>query len=139
MAAQPGAPPAPRTCPSAPAEAGATLIGMLGPDGRIHNLRTPLEVDADFLAAAATQGPPEARMRFAGRCVEGQCGQWTGHSCGVIERVLDRLASADGPQVAAELPPCTIRANCRWFSQSGGTACRACVLVVTDTRTLAAE
>lgn len=128
------APPARRSCPSAPAEAGAALLGIMAPDGRIEHLRTPMVVDADFLAVAARRGPPEARMRFAGRCVEGRCAQWTGHSCGVIERVLGRLAEIGDPQAEAELPACTIRGSCRWFSQSGRAACRACTLVVTDTR-----
>lgn len=130
--------PIPRSCPSAPAEPGARLIGIAGPDGRIQNLRTPLPVDAGFLAYASVQGPPEARMRFAGRCVEGRCKQWTGHSCGVIERVLDRLAELGDPQAEAELQPCAIRGSCRWFGQSGRAACRACTLVVTDTRAPAA-
>ena len=63
------------TCPSAPATAGAGLLGVLGPDGKVHNLRTPMTVDADFLNAAKTAGPPEARMRFTGTCQTSGCAQ----------------------------------------------------------------
>lgn len=140
-ASQPASPPAsPLTshaCPSAPAEPGAHLLGIAGPDGRVHPLRTPMRVDRAFLDAAALHGAPEARMRFAGRCVEGACAQWTGERCGVIERVLARLAEAGDPQAAADLPPCTIRKACRWYAQHGAEACRACSLVITDTRSAA--
>lgn len=119
-----------QTCPSAPAELGALLLGMVGPAGRVVPLRTALTVDGDFVAAAAAAGPPEARMRFAGACREGGCAQWTGDRCGVIARVLDHLCPPESP--AAALPPCLIRATCRWFSERGPAACGVCDLVVTD-------
>lgn len=126
-------------CPSAPATAGAGLLGVLGPDGRIHNLRTPMSVDADFLSAAKAAGPPEARMRFTGTCQTSGCTQWTGTRCGVIDRAM---AALQPPALQApaqpDLPPCTIRASCRWFAQTGPTACPTCALIVTDTR-IAAE
>ncbi|MES2436096.1 MAG: hypothetical protein V4586_19965 [Pseudomonadota bacterium] len=121
-------------CPSAPATPGAGLLGVLGPDGKIHNLRTPITVDADFLNAAKAAGPPEARMRFTGTCQTSGCSQWTGSRCGVIDRALQALQAPVQP----ELPPCTIRATCRWFAQTGPKACATCALIVTDTR-IAAE
>lgn len=125
--------PADYTCPSAPAEPGAGLLGVLGPDGRIHNLRTPMQVDATFLEAAKTQGAPEARMRFSGRCQTSGCSQWTGTRCGVIDRAMQEMrVPALSP--AAQLPPCTIRSTCRWFAQTGALACGTCALIVTDTR-----
>lgn len=118
-----------RACPSAPAAPGNTLLGVFGADGRLRHARTALPVDEGFLAAA---GPRvEARMRFAGACVEGACAQWTGRACGVVERVLAQIGDAGA---AAPLPPCTIRAECRWHHQRGAAACRACALVVTDAR-----
>lgn len=120
-------------CPSAPAEPGAGLLGVLGPDGRIHNLRTPMQVDAAFLEAARSHGAPEARMRFSGRCQTSGCSQWTGTRCGVIDRAMkDMEVPAVSP--AAELPPCTIRGTCRWYAQTGASACGTCALIVTDTR-----
>ena len=125
--------PAEYACPSAPAEPGAGLLGVLGPDGRIHNLRTPMHVDATFLEAAKTHGAPEARMRFSGRCQTSGCSQWTGTRCGVIDRAMQEMrVPALSP--AAQLPPCTIRGTCRWFAQTGALACGTCALIVTDTR-----
>ncbi len=132
--------PEPLSCPSAPAAPGATLLGVLGADGRIHNLRTPLKVDAGFLDAAARDGPVEARMRFAGRCQTSGCSQWTGSRCGVIDRAMAHLEAVGARPVPQDLPPCVIRGDCRWFAQSGPDACGTCTLIVTDTRrTLAAE
>jgi hypothetical protein len=119
-----------KTCPSARAEPGAILLGIMGPDGRIKPLRTQMRIDADFIAAAETHGPPEARMRFASPCQTTGCTQWANGGCGVVEKVLSHLAV---PEVSdAALPPCLIRATCRWFSQRGGRACTVCDLVVTD-------
>ena len=120
-------------CPSAPAEPGAGLLGVLGPDGRIHNLRTPMQVDESFLKVAKTSGAPEARMRFSGRCQTSGCSQWTGTRCGVIDRAMKDMGHA-GVSPTAELPPCTIRGTCRWYDQAGARACGTCALIVTDTR-----
>jgi hypothetical protein len=139
MTDDPTGPSVARTCPSAPAQPGATLLGMVGADGRVHHLRTALVVDEDFIARARRQGPPEARMRFAHTCVEGKCQQWTGHSCGVAEMVLQHLAVIGHPDAGTGLPACTIRATCRWYDQSGTDACRACSFVVTDSGPIAAE
>ncbi len=124
----------PRTCPSARAEPGAVLLGVIGAHGRMKPLRTAMAVDADFVARAARAGPPEARMRFANACVKGGCAQWTGLHCGVIERVLTHLGTPPAPET---LPPCLIRATCRWFAERGGAACGVCDLVVTDTSAMA--
>lgn len=122
-----------KSCPSAPAEAGALLIGVVGSDGIVQPIPTRLEIDADFIAQASKTGAPEARFRFAGRCVEGKCRQWTGNSCGVIEKVLAGMTD-QAIDPAAGLPRCAIRGSCRWYAQRGGDACRACVYVVTDQR-----
>ncbi|MGQ0565280.1 MAG: hypothetical protein ACT4OK_09440 [Gemmobacter sp.] len=118
-----------RTCPSAPAAPGALLLGMLGQDGRVRPLRTAMTVDEGFVATARAAGPPEARMRFASPCLEGGCKQWTGHACGVVARVLAEIA----PPPASALPPCLIRATCRWYDERGAAACAVCDQVVTDT------
>jgi hypothetical protein len=124
----------PKSCPSAPAAPGNTLLGMLGPDGRIHNMRTAMAVDQAFVERASQQGPPEARMRFAGTCVTSGCKQWTGTRCGVIDRAMRDIEAAGGAAVSDSLPPCTIRATCRWFRQIGADACAACTLIITETR-----
>lgn len=129
--AQPPTVTEPKSCPSARAEPGALLIGIVGPDGMVQTVPTRLEIDARFIEKASAVGPPEARFRFGGRCVEGQCRQWTGNSCGVIERVLTGMVEQDTKPVDT-LPRCAIRGTCRWYAQRQETACRACVYVVTD-------
>jgi hypothetical protein len=119
---------APRTCPSARAEAGNLLYGRVR-DGHVERMGTALPVDQAFIDHVAANGPAEQRFRFAGRCIEGGCGQWENGGCSVIERVLQgRAAAAEG------LPRCFIRASCRWFAQRGGAACAVCPEVVTDRR-----
>lgn len=123
-----------RSCPSAPAAPGATLLGVLGADGRIHNLRTSMTVSADFLETAAQDGPVEARMRFAGRCQTTGCTQWAGGRCGVIDKAMAHHDASGTRDSLDGLPPCVIRADCRWFHQRGADACGTCTLIVTDTR-----
>lgn len=119
-------------CPSAPARAGAGLLGVAAPDGRIAFLRTLMQIDEEFLVAARAAGVPEARMRFTHACQTSACQQWTGRECGVITRVL----AAMGPDLKplASASPCPIRGTCRWFAQEGAIACAACAEVLTDTR-----
>lgn len=118
-----------RLCPSARAEPGAALLGIVGADGRVGILGRPIPIDDDFLATARQGRAPEKRFRFADRCVRSECRQWTNGRCGVIDRVLAMTGEVDRP-----LQPCGIRARCRWFAQAGAAACHACPEVVTDTR-----
>jgi hypothetical protein len=118
-------------CPSAPAQAGSSLLAIVGSDGRLAHVSPPIPIDEAFVAAASRRGAPEARMRFTAPCVREQCAQWTGSSCGVIEQVLATGAHEDQP---TRLPRCAIRSDCRWYRQEGGAACRACPLVLTDGR-----
>ncbi len=127
-----------RSCPSARCEPGNLLLGVKEADGYIRHMRTPIPVDDDFVRAASVKGKPEARMRFASRCAKSACAQWTGTRCGVIDHVMDHLEKAMVP-LASALPPCPIRGSCRWYSQTGDTACRACSMVVTDQSVIAAE
>lgn len=121
-----------RLCPSAPAEAGALVIGVVGPEGRVAHLATPLRAEGAFIERLRGEGTsPETLFRFSGTCVEGRRAQWTGTACGVIERVLARL---DPARAAGALPRCGIRRDCRWHAQRGAAACHACPLVVTDQR-----
>lgn len=122
-------------CPSAPGAPGASLIGVVGSDGRVANLLTPLRIDAHFLeTAAGTGGLLGKRFRFASPCQQAHCGHWADHECGLIGRL--RHAAVDAGHVAgdAPLPPCAIRAQCRWWQQRGRDACGVCSLVVTDQR-----
>jgi hypothetical protein len=116
-------------CPSAPAAPEAVLIGVIEPDGRVVNLTTPLPVDASFIERANTDAPLEARFRFSSPCAEGRCGYWTGAQCGLI----GKLTQAVPPDNTDTLPPCAIRARCRWWRQKGREACAICSFVVTGT------
>jgi hypothetical protein len=136
MAADGGAGPrdgttADRLCPSAEAAEGAMLLGVVGPEGRVGLLGRPLPVDAAFLETARKGRAPEKRFRFAAPCRRSECRQWGAGRCGVIDRVMAALGEVEGGAVQ----PCAIRADCRWHAQRGPQACRACPLVVTDTRT----
>ncbi|WP_137703044.1 hypothetical protein [Marimonas lutisalis] len=119
------------TCPSAPCAPGATLLGQMGGDGRLRYTRTAMQVDDGFVETARAHGPPEARMRFAAPCQKTGCAQWTGDGCGVVRKVLAAV-EAQGGLPETPLQPCVIRADCRWFSERGATACGACQYVVTD-------
>jgi hypothetical protein len=115
-----------QTCPSSHCAPGNLLIGIVAGDGSIVPVRPPLPVDETFVdeAQQASGRPPEARFRFAGRCVTSLCRQWTGSRCVVGDVVA---ASDPGPQ---SLQPCAIRPTCRWWAQNGPAACRGCTLVV---------
>jgi hypothetical protein len=43
------------------------------------------------------------------------------------------------PTVTESLPPCPIRANCRWWQQEGQEACRRCLQIVRDNFNVSAE
>jgi hypothetical protein len=104
----------------------------MGASGELDYLRTEMQVDEGFVAAARAQDiPPEARMRFASPCQKTGCMQWTGDGCGVVRKVLAAI-DAQGGLPDAPMQPCVIRASCRWYAERGGAACGACKYVVTD-------
>lgn len=124
-----------RICPSTTLDHATTLLGVVGPDGRVHYVSPALPLDDDFRHKAGASGGAEARFRFAGSCIENGCQQWTGNRCGVIDSLLDQVEH----DLDTELRPCTVRRQCRWFAQSGADACRVCPWVVTDSRREADE
>jgi hypothetical protein len=115
-------------CPSSVCREGAVLVGIVMPDGRVAFSADRLKITPEFVESARQGRAPEKRFRFAGPCIKSGCGQWTGSRCGVIDRVNDEL----GDWAEAELPACSIRADCRWFAQLGAAACGVCPLVITD-------
>ncbi|WP_051836389.1 hypothetical protein [Streptomyces sp. NRRL WC-3742] len=120
------------TCPSSLCAPGHLLLGIVRPDGTVTALRRPLTVDADFAARASAPGlrPPEARFRFAGPCVEAACGQWEGDRCSLGDAVAHAAQEVGADDPGAPLPPCAVRSSCRWWQQSGSTACRVCDRIV---------
>lgn len=121
----------PALCPSARAEPGASLLGVIGVDGQVAYLKDRLEIDREFIDLVAQDGVPEERFRFANTCVEGKCVQWDGAKsrCGVIDSVVPFLGNGEGD---APLQPCSIRSACRWFRQDGPSSCRICPGVITE-------
>ncbi|MFF8292564.1 hypothetical protein ACF068_25485 [Streptomyces sp. NPDC016309] len=106
------------------------LIAVLGEDGRLGYLRPALPVDDAFVAAAERHGDPESRFRFADRCREDGCENWSGRDCSLVDTLVG-AAPGPEPEAAADgLPRCAVRADCRWFVQRGPRACAVCPLVV---------
>lgn len=121
-----------KTCPSAPAEPGSVLLGMVVAPGQVAYLSPSIPVTTELLDALTQSGVPiENRMRFAGTCMEHGCIQWSGDSgggrCGLADRAIAALSIASG---LADLPKCGIRSTCRWFAQHQAKACAACPEVI---------
>lgn len=112
-------------CPSWRASSGALLIGMVNGTGKVSILAEPLKISKDFIDAAAEQGRPEGRFRFAGTCIESGCANWAGH-CRFGASLMDYPPQVD------TAPACGIRATCRWYAQHGAEVCLRCPGVVTD-------
>lgn len=119
----------PILCPSSRCESGHLLLGVVQADGTVGFLAERMPVDDEFVAVARRGRRPEKRFRFASKCAESGCRQWTGSSCGVIEEVFDAVPEHHR---RSELPDCSIRPQCRWFGQEGEAACGVCPLVITD-------
>ena len=113
-------------CPSAPLIPGAKLLGIVNAENEIDILTSPFEVTQDFIDSASKGRPIEERFRFANKCVKNGCQNWENNSCDVIKVVLDKV---ENKYWAEHLPECSIRNDCRWFSQEGVNACKVCTLV----------
>jgi len=118
-------------CPSSTCSPGAILLGVVQADGAVAFLEERRRVDEFFVRLAHEGRAPEKRFRFADTCVRSGCRQWGDGRCGVIDRVLAANPTFPDP---AELPQCSIRADCRWHLQWGGRACSVCPLIITDLR-----
>src|SRR5215217_3649727 len=69
---------------------------------------------------------PREVFRMAGQCEELRCTHFNGTDCKLATRIVQIL-----PAVVDGLPPCLIRASCRWYTQEGKAACLRCPQVVT--------
>lgn len=120
-----------RTCPSSDAGDGSTVLGILGPHGRVvYTPRGAVVTDALRNDLASPDSPLESRFRFAGPCVEAACAFWNG-SCRALDAAHEDFDSAVPPDDTADLPRCGIRDTCRWWHQEGQKACRVCPFVRT--------
>ena len=120
-----------KLCPSAqPGMDNCRILGIVDHEGRkpkIVYLNEILPATNDVLALSAPLKPTEV-FRLSATCAEHGCPHFDGIDCRLATRIVTML-----PAVVDNLPPCTIRKECRWFSQEGGEACKRCPEVTTVT------
>jgi hypothetical protein len=116
-------------CPSSVCMEGSALLGIVNAVGTIDLLAEPLPIDENFVQEAKKGRKPETRFRFTNTCVQKECRQWNGQGCGVIEKIQNLISIEESLQ---QLPECGIRSRCRWYLQTGSSACSACIYVITD-------
>lgn len=126
-----------KLCPSAqPGMDRCQVLGVVqrdGPRPMLLYLKTPVAATPDVLAMAAPLKPTEV-FRLSATCATDGCPHYDGTDCRLATRVVQLL-----PPAVDSLPPCTIRRDCRWFSQEGGAACLRCPEITTVTYDLSAE
>ncbi|GET44235.1 nitrogen fixation protein [Microseira wollei] len=117
-------------CPSArPESEDGVVFGVIGgtvADPRVAYLKQPLPITEELIAKASPVTPAEI-FRTAAPCATKGCQHFDGKDCRLAMRVVEKL-----PAVAEELPPCSIRRDCRWWKQEGKAACMRCPQVITD-------
>ena len=126
-----------KLCPSAqPGMEKCQILGVVqrdGPTPRLEYLNEPLPATHEVLALAAPLKPTEV-FRLSATCAEHKCPHFDGIDCRLASRIVRML-----PPVVDALPPCTIRKECRWFSQEGAAACKRCPEITTVTYDLSPE
>lgn len=121
-------------CPSAKAEAGAILLGVITPQEQVALLAEQVVINQEFIDVVSQEKSPESQFRFANRCVKTGCQQWASGRCGVIDAVMKvnpNLQLQD-----THFPLCSIRSQCRWYQQVGANACVVCPFIITDSQEL---
>lgn len=128
-----------KLCPSAqPGMDQCRVLGIVDHDQsassapRIVYLNQILPATDDVLALSAPLKPTEV-FRLSATCAEHKCPHFNGTDCRLATRVVQML-----PAVVDALPPCTIRKDCRWFSQEGAAACHRCPEITTVSYDLSA-
>jgi hypothetical protein len=123
----------PPRCPSAqPGMDDLIVFGVLegsaGNDGspRVGYLTEPLPATEDVLTLAGPVAPGEI-FRMAAPCGGTSCRHFDGADCRLAARIVTLL-----PIVVESVPPCSIRAECRWWKQEGKAACLRCPQVITE-------
>lgn len=117
-------------CPSArPEWQDNVVFGVVSgtvKDPRVAYLKQPQSITDELIAQASPVTPTEI-FRTAAPCAESGCQHFDGKDCRLAMRIVDKL-----PAVVEELPPCSIRRDCRWWQQEGKAACMRCPQVITD-------
>jgi hypothetical protein len=128
-----------KLCPSAqPGMDNCRILGVVQHDAdeheahqkaritpRIVYLNELLPATEEVLRLAAPLKPTEI-FRLSATCAEHKCPHFDGADCKLATRIVNIL-----PAVVDSLPPCTIRKECRWYSQEGGAACKRCPEITT--------
>ena len=117
-------------CPSArPEMPDSKVFGIIGgtvDEPRLAYLKQPLPVTDEVMALSGSVTPAEV-FRTAAPCAEKSCQHFDGTNCRLAMQVVEKLTTA-----VEQLPPCSIRSNCRWWQQEGKAACMRCPQVITD-------
>jgi hypothetical protein len=123
-----------KLCPSAqPGMDNCRILGVVQHEAdeqhritpRIVYLNELLPATEEVLHLAAPLEPTEI-FRLSATCAEHKCPHFDGADCRLATRIVNIL-----PAVVDSLPPCTIRRECRWYSQEGGAACKRCPEITT--------
>jgi hypothetical protein len=117
-------------CPSARPEPGESLVfGVIGgtvTEPRVAYLKQPQTMTEELIAKVSPATPAEV-FRTASTCATNNCQHFDGKDCRLATRIV-----AQFPIALEELPPCSIRRDCRWWQQEGKAACMRCPQVITD-------
>lgn len=117
-------------CPSArPEMEDSVVFGLISgtvTKPRVAYLKQPLPVTDELMAKASPVTPAEI-FRTAAPCAAKSCQHFDGTDCRLAMRIVEKL-----PAITEKLPPCSIRARCRWWQQEGKVACMRCPQVITD-------
>lgn len=117
-------------CPSARPELPESVVfGVMG--GTVEKLhvtylKQPQAITDDLIALCTPVTPTEV-LRTAAPCAANGCQHYDGTNCRLAMRIVEQL-----PSVTEQLPPCSIRRDCRWWQQEGKAACMRCPQLITD-------
>jgi hypothetical protein len=117
-------------CPSSrPELADSIVFGLISgtvTEPRVAYLKQPIPVTNELMAKASPATPAEI-FRTATPCAAQACQHFDGKDCRLAVQIIEKL-----PTVAEELPPCSIRRDCRWWQQEGKSACMRCPQIVSN-------
>jgi hypothetical protein len=117
-------------CPSARVESeNSVVFGVIvgtETSPRLAYLKEPIPITDELIAKASPVTPTEV-FRMATPCATNRCLNFDGKDCRLAKQIVEKL-----PVVVEELPPCSIRRDCRWWMQGGKAACMRCPQVITD-------
>lgn len=117
-------------CPSAqPHWKGAAAFGVVGGSASAPRVIYLKDTIASGPELDALVGPVKSTevFRYAATCLSNECQHFDNRRCSLAPKIEQRLED-----VVPDLPPCAIRAQCRWFGQQGAGVCVKCPQVVTD-------